>query len=462
MKIFRKRMPNGKLSPTFYFRVNVNNKLIERSTGCKTEREANSFATKYVDSLRKQKTAEGIVANFRDVLSGGNKIPLNADVFDLFLSKYLLRKSAAGRKPREIGPEREKNKRTQWNDFVGFMAATFPAVRNLSDVTPAMAEEYIAHLRASGKYDKQVAFRHNGHRRNIQYTIAAEQLSPATTNSYHTTLQQIFRVLTPDASIVTNPFQDIPKLSHDYESREPFTPAELKRIGEKADEFLYPIFAIGVNTGLREGDICLLKKSGVDLAGGWITHKMSKTNRTVKIPILNSIRGYLTELMAKSDGEYLLPEHARMYQENRTGIGYRVSRFLESEVGIATTREVEGRSRRVSVKDVHSCRHTFAYLAAVNGVPYPVVKDIVGHIDKRVTELYTDHVTDEVKKIKMQYLPDYLGLPAASNFAEPEPSGNSSRDERLRHILQSMTPKNFESKRREALALLLLNASDVI
>jgi hypothetical protein len=48
------------------------------------------------------------------------------------------------------------------------------------------------------------------------------------------------------------------------------------------------------------------------------------------------------------NGVYVLPDHAEMYLHNPDGINYRFGNFLES-IGITTTRQVEGRSRKVSV-----------------------------------------------------------------------------------------------------------------
>ena len=59
----------------------------------------------------------------------------------------------------------------------------------------------------------------------------------------------------------------------------------------------------------------------------------------------------------------------------------------------------EGRSRQISTKDLHSCRHTFAAEAARNGVPLFVIQSILGHSNSGMTGKYADHITlaDKVK-----------------------------------------------------------------
>ena len=266
------------------------------------------------------------------------------------------------------------------------------------------------------------------------------RLSNRTANIYLVNLRQIFAVLAEDASVEENPFEKIPKLENDSEEREPFTPEELALIGQEADEFLFPIFLFGVNTGLREGDICALKWSEVDLQRGWINRRTSKTRQAVRIPILPSLLGYLSALPRAS--EYVLPEQARVYRESRTLICYRVKRFLGT-IGIDNKRTVAGRDRQVSVKDIHSLRHTWAYMAAIHDVPFPVVQAVLGHGSPRISRIYTDHATDKVKRETLLRRPDYL-----TGRDEPTPK------QKTIDLVKSLTAENLPRKRAELLALL--------
>jgi integrase len=223
-------------------------------------------------------------------------------------------------------------------------------------------------------------------------------------------MHEIFEILAEDAGLIENPFASIPKLKNDYQQREAFTEDELKLIAEQADEFIYPIFAIGISTALREGDICTLRWSEIDFNRNLITRKMLKTGNTVEIPIMPPLHELLIKLKEKyGDNEYVLPEHASMYLKNTDGISWRVKKFLKS-LGIKTTKKVPGRTRAVSIKDVHSLRHTFCYLAGAYGIPFLVVKDICGHVSEEMTALYQKHATVELKREKLQKMPDFMGL----------------------------------------------------
>ena len=95
-------------------------------------------------------------------------------------------------------------------------------------------------------------------------------------------------------------------------------------------------------------------------------------------------------------------------REEASGISYRVKSFLES-LGITTTKLGRGRVRATSVKDVHSLRHTFAYLAGCYQIPLPVVQSILGHMSPEMTKHYQAHADREAKEKYLAKLPNFIG-----------------------------------------------------
>ena len=244
----------------------------------------------------------------------------------------------------------------------------------------------------------------------------ARPLSGATITDYLTTITEVFSLLADDAGILSNPFANIPKPSFQTETRQPFTTEELQTIRDNLDDFTRPLFTIAIATALREGDICTLKWSEIDLRDRVIRReRMRKTQVGVDIPIMPPLESYLKELWAHKMEEgdyadYVLPLHAEMYLHNRSGVSYRVKRFLEDRCHIVTTSKPEGRSKAVSVKDLHSCRHTFCYYAGLYGIPMNIVQGIVGHLTPEMTKLYSNHASLEAKREKMQLLPGFLNF----------------------------------------------------
>lgn len=111
--------------------------------------------------------------------------------------------------------------------------------------------------------------------------------------------------------------------------RRPFSPEELKALLDAArdDAFMSPLITAAACTGMRRGDVCKLKWSAVDLAGGMLAVKTSKTEANVEIPIFRPILAVLKD--AKSNGsEYVFPSAARMLKENPNGLTWRFKKIV--------------------------------------------------------------------------------------------------------------------------------------
>lgn len=402
----------------------------------KTERAAQACERAQkaeLGNVRANKSVKALVENYREELTGSKAIPLH-EAYE-----------RSCRKPRKRTPGtgRQAIKQRHWQDFLAFMEDNYPEVTHLAAVARHHAENYVASLTTYGKY----TIRKPGERRE------AHPLAGATVKDYLTTITEVFTLLSEDAGLVNNPFTNIPKPSLQTENRQPFTPDELETIKENLDDFTRPLFTIAFLTALREGDICTLKWSEVDLENLVICRgKMRKTQVGVDIPIMPPLAEYFGELKEKRTGkgeyaEYVLPLHAEMYLHNPSGVSYRVKTFLEEKCHIVTTVKPAGRNRAVSVKDLHSCRHSFCYYAGLNGIPMNIVQGIVGHLTPEMTKLYSNHASLEAKREKMQLLPDFLNL---ADGAEPQPFGDCSHDPEIIALLKKI-PRRYADEVKQML-----------
>lgn len=340
------------------------------------------------ENAEKDKARKGLLGDDRVTI-------LLKDAYETFL-KVPRRKSP--------GAQREIDYRSKYNDFVLFMTDKYPEITEMNQVTNDHAEEYIYLLRKNGRHSRTVWV--TSRDKVIARGNTPKHMATSTINDYIMLLKMIFKYLKKKANIQEDPFADIPQLEKDTEGREAFTIEELKLIGEKSrDIYLYPLFLTGICTGMREGDICLLKSKEINLNTNWIDRKTLKTGKQVTIPIMSALRAYLSMLSLK--GKYAFPELAKQYTARSTKIGADVTKFLES-IGIESIREVPGRSRRVSVRDIHSLRHTFAYMSALAGIPLPVVQSVLGHMDSKMTQDYMNHASAGAKQKYLAALPDYL------------------------------------------------------
>lgn len=154
----------------------------------------------------------------------------------------------------------------------------------------------------------------------------------------------------------------------------------------------------------------MLKKTSVNLETGWISiPKTRKTGVAVDIPMLPGLRRHITESMNNDNkSEYVFPELEYMYSKKNNKIGNIVKSFF-NDIGISgTTKNVDGYKKALSLKDIHSFRHTFVYLAACHGIPFPIVQGIVGHTSPEMTKHYMDHAERDAKNKYLMMLPDYI------------------------------------------------------
>lgn len=383
------------------------------STGFRKDEKSKAEAVedKLKVQIREGHSIEMIWQQTKQRMTANKKLELSfASIWKVFMAKTHLNAV--------VSIKHAGKYRTVLRFFCGWMAQNHPEIQTVADVTREYANEWVEEIiNAPG--------------------------SPATKQHKIICITKIFRELR-DYGVIENPFAGIKPLPKNHVSREAFTPEELAIIGHKATGWMYSLCLTAISTGLRKGDICLLKKENIDLETGWITLKTSKTKNKVDIPIMPSLHDHLRERFATSDSEYVYPELAQMYLKDPSIISHNVKNFL-ADCGITNTqKKLPGYARKASIKDIHSFRHTFVYLAAVHGIPFPIVQGIVGHLNAEMTKHYMDHAGREAKKQYLSQLPDYLS---------GQKKGKREIKERLIAIANKLNNNNFEKNRKRLLAI---------
>ncbi len=389
-----------------------------KSTGETRKNEAEIWENENVEKLTSLKTEKAVLHEYRKILHNTDPIKLE-EAFQTFKSQ--IRRNASENYISRL--------ESMWNDFYGFLKVKHPLIKKLNEIDVNIAESYYQQIIQSGRFLNEISYLRG--KKEITAPINNKNLSNNTINDFLVFLNQFFTKLLgdKDTEIPVSPFRKIKKLPKEAVSREIFTPEQLAIIGtesEKNESFLYPIFLVSVNTGLREGDACTLEWEEIDFQRRWINRMLNKTRRTtgktVRIPILEPLWEFLKNI-SQNNSKYLLPDQAHMYLSNSSGISYRVKKFLNNKkLGIETTKKIVGRDQVVSIRDFHSLRHSFCYIAGEAGVPFPIVKDIMGHMTERMTQLYMDHASDGDKKKHLLKIPNYLNpnLPNKSQKSESD------------------------------------------
>lgn len=412
-----------KVKQRYYFEFMVGGKTYRGvCSDCKSLEEARKFRDAEQARVKKMRAItkpDALLIQYRKELTGAKEVYLD-EAFDAAMNKPTVHRIRTAQALRA--------KRRAFEDFVAFMKFQYPDIKELDEVLPVHAQAYVAYLQKHGTFEQRIKiYIHQ------EPTMAhrSPKLANRTINQRISHIDWVFRKLAQEMGTPKSPFDStyIERMRCPESHRTAFTLEELAQIGRNFDKmpFVRPLFIIAAYTALREGDICTLRWQEVDLQHMVITRCISKTEKTVQIPIIPPLAAFLMEQQQISGGnKYVLPEHAMIYSDEKTRcqISQAVKKFL-TLAGIQDhVKQVEGYGRRVSVKDLHSVRHTFCTLAEQYGIPHNIVQNIVGHSTAAMTAHYARHVNIEAIREQMLQLPDFLTgkqLPRLMPETAPEP-----------------------------------------
>ena len=357
-------------------RVGINGKRYCRSTRTKDRDQA-------------ERTLQRFLAPFG---LGEHRLPL-ADVWNAYV---------VSPNRNELAPSTLNVKRIAWMHFAKWMKHNYLPVSGLADVTADMIAEYLAVLRAD--------------------------LCASSYNGRVCILREIFRTLATKAELEENPWEGVRLRPDDSHSRRELTMDELRRLlaaakvvdvgrsrikgdlnihsapppSTSTSEW-YKLILIGIYTGLRLGDCCLLDWSQINLAQQVIQLIPQKTKRhahgrPVTIPIHPALGQALlgNEAHPSSLIGPVLPAIAALYGRSRWQVSHEITSIFKA-ANIKTSVLLAGRKHRTPEATFHSLRHTFVSFAANAGVPLHIVQSIVGHSSTAMTRHYYHENIDALK-----------------------------------------------------------------
>lgn len=313
------------------------------------------------------------------------------------------------------GPETLRDYERHLDRFTRWLAAKFPDVKHLRDVTGDHAAGFIRYLE-----------------RDLN-------LSGNRINKHTVFLRCFFRHVAKAARCTgPNPFEGIAHRRHIATSKRPLTVEELRSIIEKADGEMKTLFMLGTFTGLRFADCCTLRWDEVDLARGIVRRIPRKTARTGKA-VLIGLPEILVQHLAglKRTGPLVLPGIARDWETDSPGLSRRIQAHFKA-CGIETTRAGTDETRAVVVVGFHSLRHSFVSLHAQAGTPQAILQKLAGHSNPMMTQHYVN-LSEQSARAVADALPvaELTGAPAPKSTREPLPRWAAE-------LVKKMTPKNWK------------------
>jgi integrase len=161
-------------------------------------------------------------------------------------------------------------------------------------------------------------------------------------------LAQAFSRVLPPGGI--NPFKDIVIDTQEGDqtiNRTPLSETEVQKllaVAQTEDPMAYELIVTALCTGLRCGDVCLLKWTSVDLKENSLTIRTSKTKAEVCLPILPLLRGVLAAReKQKSTSRHVFKEAADLYDKNPAGITYRVKKLFAKAFAVPPAKDKDAK-----------------------------------------------------------------------------------------------------------------------
>lgn len=228
-------------------------------------------------------------------------------------------------------------------------------------------------------------------------------------NSQNTMVEniKILSILLDEAGLCPNPCSSL-QLSREQTRREYLLEDEVQRImdlklkpGSHLD-IARDIFFMECRTGLRISDLLQLRWEAYD--GVFIRLQMQKTKRPVEVPVTRGVQRVLEKYrtLFSSDRSYIFPILETSRTQKQDFAQARTLVYATGRINIAIKRlaNLAGISKQLSS---HIGRHTFATMLISKGASIYDVKELLGHQDIKVTQVYA-HLLDSRKQQLVEML----------------------------------------------------------
>ena len=258
----------------------------------------------------------------------------------------------------------------------------------------------------------------------LTWIESERQCSIATRNQRLAAIRSFFRYVQAEEpasmfhfqKITTIPIKKAPKTVTEY-----LTPEAMKLLLEQPDKHIpkgrrdLTLLSVLYDSGARVQELCDLKVCDVILQEPPVITLTGKGNKTRRIPIMKNtallLQNHLKEnkLDQPQQNEYLLFTNNQRQKLTKVGVAYIIAKY------VAFARQW---STIVPLKvKPHMFRHSKAMHLLQAGVNLIYIRDFLGHIDLKTTEIYARIDTETKRKAIENLYPDIIdsNLPDWSN-----------------------------------------------
>lgn len=197
--------------------------------------------------------------------------------------------------------------------------------------------------------------------------------SKKTINMYIGIFRIMYNLAIEEEWILKNPF--ISKVEFKLEPRKMgyLSDSAQPILDKVAGDDFRPIIITALNSALRRNNIIELKWSDFDFNFRTIEITKNKGNKHIKLPMNDVLYNLFMSMERKSEYVFINPKTGTKWSTTKFGERWRE---IREKAGLGTFR-------------FHNLRHTVATRLVKNGVPLPIVRDVMTHSDIKTTMQYT-------------------------------------------------------------------------
>ena len=231
------------------------------------------------------------------------------------------------------------------------------------------------------------------HAKKIQKHYLDEGLSPTTINHIITLISTIinYNIKNDIIKDYSNPLYGIELLKADSQRTKYLTKEDVSLLLEhtKDDKVIHLFTLLALTTGARLNGILSIQKKDIDLVNGTIKIQDLKSGGTYHGFISERVKPLLTEAMqGLSPNGYVVN-----YDKGKKLDDKRIQRRLQPILNKLFNQDIE-EGDRLEKTVIHTLRHTFASLLAINGTPIFTIQKLMNHKDIKMTLRYAKLAPD--------------------------------------------------------------------
>lgn len=222
--------------------------------------------------------------------------------------------------------------------------------------------------------------------------------SPNTVNDAVKTVRTSLNKAKRSQVLLSNPADAVEFLTEDAIEKTVFSPADLLKLLEAANDEWRGAILIGYYTGASLRDVTNLRWSQIDVAKGLVDYRRKKTGRGIVAPLHAELAEWIATLPASDDPKaFLFPSLAGKVTSGKSGLSMAFNRIMEKaglkgESHAPREAKEEGQKSKGRTRNTltfTSLRHTFNSAMANAGVSPEIRSKLTGHASTRMNAHYT-------------------------------------------------------------------------